>query len=380
MEATSVSLSDVLAASGARAASLVPETSGYLALAIADACARLPFRLDDALVTLTSEGSVKVARGTVVVPPDESARRVRDVLARLLTSSIGSAPALAAAARPRRETSDGVDGFVRELEAALVPVNRAAARRALARLARETMRAKQSGRLKRRRPKRTDEALEAAAPALAPPAAAPAPPRHWPRAPRTSVEVLEDLGVDVDFSAAPPADDRSPDAAPELRPGDAAACAALDLEPEEAPTTIDAPVIDDGPAKAEGRPPKDLAAAFRGAAKRSDVDDLLAKFAVSELATPEHLRATRASLKRLAGLDATPPPPTAAELKKLTQRPPPVASAPQISARVELRAQRSAAAVAVHAPAMPRSTTIALVALGLMLAGLLGHFVPRWLG
>ncbi|MBK6519611.1 MAG: hypothetical protein IPG04_37130 [Polyangiaceae bacterium] len=101
---------------------------------------------------------------------------------------------------------------------------------------------------------------------------------------------------------------------------------------------------------------------------------------MSELATPEHLRATRASLKRLAGLDATPPPPTAAELKKLTQRPPPVASAPQISARVELRAQRSAAAVAVHAPAMPRSTTIALVALGLMLAGLLGHFVPRWLG
>ncbi len=377
MEATSVSLSDVLAASGARAASLVPETSGYLALAIADACARLPFRLDDALVTLTSEGSVKVARGTVVVPPDESARRVRDVLARLLTSSIGSAPALAAAARPRRETSDGVDGFVRELEAALVPVNRAAARRALARLARETMRAKQGGRLKRRRPKRTDEALEAAAPALAPPAPAP-PPALASRS--AHVEVLEDLGVDVDFSAAPPADDRSPDAAPELRPGDAAACAALDLEPEEAPTTIDAPVIDDGPAKAEGRPPKDLAAAFRGAAKRSDVDDLLAKFAVSELATPEHLRATRASLKRLAGLDATPPPPTAAELKKLTQRPPPVASAPQISARVELRAQRSAAAVAVHAPAMPRSTTIALVALGLMLAGLLGHFVPRWLG
>lgn len=377
MEATSVSLSDVLAASGARAASLVPETSGYLALAIADACARLPFRLDDALVTLTSEGSVKVARGTVVVPPDESARRVRDVLARLLTSSIGSAPALAAAARPRRETSDGVDGFVRELEAALVPVNRAAARRALARLARETMRAKQGGRLKRRRPKRTDEALEAAAPALAPPAPAP-PPALASRS--AHVEVLEDLGVDVDFSAAPPADDRSPDAAPELRPGDAAACAALDLEPEEAPTTIDAPVIDDGPAKAEGRPPKDLAAAFRGAAKRSDVDDLLAKFAVSELATPEHLRATRASLKRLAGLDATPPPPTAAELKKLTQRPHPVASAPQISARVELRAQRSAAAVAVHAPAMPRSTTIALVALGLMLAGLLGHFVPRWLG
>jgi hypothetical protein len=377
MEATSVSLSDVLAASGARAASLVPETSGYLALAIADACARLPFRLDDALVTLTSEGSVKVARGTVVVPPDESARRVRDVLARLLTSSIGSAPALAAAARPRRETSDGVDGFVRELEAALVPVNRAAARRALARLARETMRAKQGGRLKRRRPKRTDEALEAAAPALAPPAPAP-PPALASRS--AHVEVLEDLGVDVDFSAAPPADDRSPDAAPELRPDDAAACAALDLEPEEAPTTIDAPVIDDGPAKAEGRPPKDLAAAFRGAAKRSDVDDLLAKFAVSELATPEHLRATRASLKRLAGLDATPPPPTAAELKKLTQRPPPVASAPQISARVELRAQRSAAAVAVHAPAMPRSTTIALVALGLMLAGLLGHFVPRWLG
>ncbi len=134
MDVLSVSLPEVLAASSVRAASLVPETSGYLALAIADASARLPFRLDDGLVSLTTEGTVKVARGSFIVAPEESARRVRDVLARLLSQSIGSAPGLASAARPRRETADGVDGFIRELEAALVPVNRAAARRALARV------------------------------------------------------------------------------------------------------------------------------------------------------------------------------------------------------------------------------------------------------
>lgn len=378
MEATSVSLSEVLAASSLRAASLVPETSGYLALAVADACARLPYRLDDALVTLTAEGSVKVARGSVVVPPDESARRVRDVLARLLACSTGSAPALAAAARPRRESSDGVDGFVQELEAALVPVNRAAARRALARLARETVRAKQNGKLKRRKPRRVEEEPEAAVAA--------APPQPRPSAPGrpAPAQPIEDLGVDVDFSAAPPAEEPlvAADApAAEAVELAAAAPAGLADEPEEAPTMIDAPVLEEE-ASPRARPGRgDLAAAFRGAARRSDVDDLLAKFSVSELATPEHLRATRASLKKLAGLDATPPPPSAAEIKKLTQRPPAVAAAQApIAARVELRPQRSAAAVAVQSPATLRATTIALVAVGLVVAGLLGHFVPVWLG
>lgn len=150
MDVTSVTLDEVLIAAEKRAASLVPETAGYLALAVADASARLPFRLDDELVTLTTEGTVNVARGSVVVPPEESARLLRRVLARLLERSVGSMPGLAAAARAREEQAEGASGIVRDLESALVPVNRAAARRALARLARETARARDLGKLRRR--------------------------------------------------------------------------------------------------------------------------------------------------------------------------------------------------------------------------------------
>jgi hypothetical protein len=157
-----VTLDEVLAAAAVRAASLVPETSGYLVLAIGDATARLPFRVEDAAVTLTTEGSVVVARGARVVPPAESARVLRDMLARLLARSVGTMPGLAAAARPR-DAERGSEAVIAELEAALVPVNRAAARRALARLARETLRAKEMGKL-RRRPATLPPPVEAAPP------------------------------------------------------------------------------------------------------------------------------------------------------------------------------------------------------------------------
>ncbi len=58
-------------------------------------------------------------------------------------------PGLAAAARPRGDEQD-VDQVVGDIEAALIPVNRAAAKRALARLARETLRAKELGKLRKK--------------------------------------------------------------------------------------------------------------------------------------------------------------------------------------------------------------------------------------
>jgi hypothetical protein len=56
-------------------------------------------------------------------------------------------PGLSATARPRNEGDRGVDAVASELEAALIPVNRQAARRALARLARETSRAREMGKI-----------------------------------------------------------------------------------------------------------------------------------------------------------------------------------------------------------------------------------------
>lgn len=400
MDVLSVSLPEVLAASSVRAASLVPETSGYLALAIADASARLPFRLDDGLVSLTTEGTVKVGRGTVIVTPDESARRVRDVLARLLAQSIGSAPGLATAARPRRETADGVDGFIRELEAALVPVNRAAARRALARLARETVRARDAGKLRRKKARRLEldplgppsDDERNAPPAEArpranapdtfayPPVPPPAPPALAPAPAPAPARAHEDEGaVDVDFSALPVAA-----AAPAPEP--AIEATPFDPEPpctEELPTTVDAAVAEieqaPKPPRAPAPPPPDPFVQAFATAKRSNVDDLLARFVPSDLTSAEGMSSTRASLKRLAGLDATPPPPSTEELKKLTQRPPAVAAV-ALDALPEPKRSRglSAKGASVAARTTPW-LAIVLIALGLVIAGLLGHYLPVWL-
>ena len=146
-----VTLDEVFAAASARAASLVPETSGYLALAVGDATSRLPLLHDDRTLLLTTEGSMSTSRRGDVVAPERAAKAMRDVLARLLAVSSGTMPGLAAAARPREESARGVDAVIEEIEAALIPVNRAAARRALARLSRETLRAKEAGKLKPRR-------------------------------------------------------------------------------------------------------------------------------------------------------------------------------------------------------------------------------------
>ena len=146
-----VTLDEVFAAASARAASLVPETSGYLALAVGDATSRLPLLYDDRALLLTTEGSMSTSRRGDVVAPERAAKAMRDVLARLLAVSSGTMPGLAAAARPREESARGVDAVIEEIEAALIPVNRAAARRALARLSRETLRAREAGKLKPRR-------------------------------------------------------------------------------------------------------------------------------------------------------------------------------------------------------------------------------------
>ncbi|NUO51173.1 MAG: hypothetical protein HOV80_20130 [Polyangiaceae bacterium] len=371
MELTSVTLDEVFAAAQARAASLVPETSGYLALAVADASARLPYLLEDPMVMLTSEGTVKVSRGTQVVPPEESATRIRELLARLLDCSAGSMPALAATAKPRSESADDVETFIRELEAALVPVNRAAARRALARLARETVRAKDSGRLRRRKRRAqpssapaAPEAPRAAAPIAAPAVAAP------PIAPHAVAAPPIEEAVEVEFTPhAPPPIEVEPVVEPTPIP-------------EEPPTMIDAEVAPvaavaaapaaEAPAPAPVKVSSKNAVASLGSTAKSDVDDLLERFVVSTLSSPESMREARASLKRLAGLDPTPPPPAAAEIRRLTAALESVA-----------RAKREVPAPELP-PALPkrsgfRAGMVAIALIALVAAGLLGHYLPRLL-
>jgi hypothetical protein len=239
MSATTITLEEVLAAAESRAASLAPETAGYLALAIGDATARLPLRVDERGVTLSTEGTVAVARSRDVLPPPDAARALRGLLARLLASASGSMPGLAAAARPRAESDRGVEALVEELEAALIPVNRAAAKRALSRLARETVRAKDAGLLERRAtPSREPSAL--ATPAQT---AEPAAPQRPTTAITVVVEALERAPAParsadetiLDAAATPPPPSAEPVAAGPV-------ALASDAPPEpSAPPTIATP-------------------------------------------------------------------------------------------------------------------------------------------
>jgi hypothetical protein len=78
-------------------------------------------------------------RGATWASAEHAAASLRTLLARLLDASGTSTRALRAVARATSVTTP--DAIVAELEAALIPVNRAAARRALARLSRDTLRA-----------------------------------------------------------------------------------------------------------------------------------------------------------------------------------------------------------------------------------------------
>lgn len=139
-----VTLSQVLASARARSAPLAGECAGYLVLAAADHASQGPRRIEAGSVELHPDGSVRVLGG---LPSNEATteRDLRDLLDELLLVAGSVTPALLRAAR--RRAAVGIDGFVREIETALIPVNRSAARRALSRLERETARAVERGAL-----------------------------------------------------------------------------------------------------------------------------------------------------------------------------------------------------------------------------------------
>jgi len=245
----SVTLEDVLAVVQTRRVPLAPELAGYLALEIAEASATWASAVEPRLVYISEEGSVALVRQRGSRGDDE--RRgppsVRVILGELLAAGGGSTPALNAVARKNDPDGEG-EALAQELEAALIPVNRSAGRRALARLARDVKRvmnkigrnAEATSVASRREPSRDDiDRRESEIP----PAVAPAPEREKER----------------DDEIAAPAAKGSPTSA-----------------------RVPAPTI-----------PKESA------------DDLLANFAVSGASNDDNLR----ELKRMAGMTPTPPPP-----------------------------------------------------------------------
>lgn len=451
MDVASVTLDEVLKAAQLRAASLVPETSGYLALAIADASARLPFRIEDDMVNLSTEGTVKVLRGTDVVQPEVSAALMRDMLDRLLGCSIGSMPGLVSASQAREDRETVLD-VIGDLENALVPVNRSAARRALARLARETVRARERGKLDRPvrgrvrsaraaapaassasvatapspAPRAAAPAPTVAAPIVAPPApivAAPAPIVAAPEAPAAAqpvvapvalavaqsvvvapaplpaIGVAPDVEVDVVFTD-PPTPVELVEACAPLEPtptilastvDDAlvdlrldelparAATSPLAASPSPAPAPLDTRAASPSVPVVAGRSPAASPVAERRRPRRkidddmpkSTVDQLLASFTVSALEVPGDIEIRTPappSVKKAAPASAA-----AAAPSRRASLPPATETAPAPAPEVAL----PLGAIAVAAPTRFGARQIALLAVALLVAGLLGHFAPR---
>lgn len=131
---SSVTLGDALALVEARRIPIAPEVAGYLCLELAERASMQPGGLLPEGVFLGEEGSVAFVPRQGGEAPEQF---VRTLLRRLLDASASRPAALW---QVTTSTRPGVEGLVRELEAALIPLNRMASRRSLARLAREVKR------------------------------------------------------------------------------------------------------------------------------------------------------------------------------------------------------------------------------------------------
>ncbi|HEY1957481.1 MAG TPA: hypothetical protein VGH28_17805 [Polyangiaceae bacterium] len=132
----SVTLEEIFTVVAQKRAPLTPELAGYLVLELAESAGNAG-DIDARSVYVSEEGSVAFVRGPQD-PTGDAERSLRRLLAKLLETAGASTPALAAVAK--RKSGAGVLVMVEELEASLIPVNRSAGKRALARLARETKR------------------------------------------------------------------------------------------------------------------------------------------------------------------------------------------------------------------------------------------------
>jgi hypothetical protein len=263
---SSVTLEEVFTVIGARRVPLAPELAGYLVLEIAEHADPSGGDVDPRAVFVSEEGTVALVKPRREGPTGSAEISIRAMLTRLLDASGSQTPALAAAGK--RRSIAGLPALAEELEIALIPVNRAAGRRALARLAREVRRVTLGvGR----------NALPSSSDAV-------------PSSRRASLASYPSYGTTPD---PPPA-----------RPS------AHTFSREEDPTTARGQIPDELLQKATPGLPSEMSTVqFEPSARepspsQADVDSLISDFGVSGGADQEHAR----DLKAMAGLEPTPPP------------------------------------------------------------------------
>jgi hypothetical protein len=263
---SSVTLDEVFAVVATKRVPLAPELAGYLALELAEHADPAGGDVDPKSVYVGDEGTVALVKLRRDGACGSAEASIRAALARLLDASGSQTPALAAASR--RKSGSGLPALAEELEAALIPVNRAAARRALARLAREVKR----------------------------------------------------VTLGVGRAALPSTSDASPSSrrasSPSYTPGPPriAAPAAEHFPGEEDPTTTRAAVPEDvlnpatpGQPSTDALPTRPRTVGFESAGpspSQADIDALIENFGVSSGTDAPQTR----DLKTRVGLDPTPPP------------------------------------------------------------------------
>jgi hypothetical protein len=139
----SVTLLDIWRAARVRSVPFSGESAGYVVLALCEET-RGTRSLELADVELVSDGSVRASIASTCSEA-QGEKQLRSLLGRLLEVASSPGPSLWRAAG--RSSPGGAAGLATELQKALIPFNRAAARRALLRLFRETERAVADGRL-----------------------------------------------------------------------------------------------------------------------------------------------------------------------------------------------------------------------------------------
>jgi hypothetical protein len=143
----SITLEEVFGVLTSKRVPLAPELAGYLALELAEGAGSMPGELQPKQIYIGDEGTVAIVRrpsqsdaqvDSAAITARGAEASIRAILQRLLDASGSQTSGLSAVAK--KTTNVGVPALMQELEAALIPVNRAAGRRALARLAREAKR------------------------------------------------------------------------------------------------------------------------------------------------------------------------------------------------------------------------------------------------
>jgi hypothetical protein len=273
----SVTLDEVFAVVGTKRVPLAPELAGYLVLEIAEHADPGGGDVDPRSVYIGEEGSVALVKARREAAIEGAEASVRATLARLLEASGTQTPALAAVAK--RRSGAGLSALAEEIEAALIPVNRAAGRRALARLAREVKRVTLG--VGRNALPSVGDLAPSSRRASSP--SSPSQPSHPPQPAQPSV---------------PPR---------ETSPGPSSSS----FSKEEEPTTTRSHIPEEllrkaTPAEWSEMPTVQFEPPRPPSPSQADVDHLIDQFSVSGGGEQQQAR----ELKAMAGLEPTPPPPT----------------------------------------------------------------------